>query len=181
MLTSILMANVVHLNFNVQLVLSILMTSVMCLNSSMRDKDIIDFEVSCARINVKCHVLTLTNNLLTIVQPTHRPHNLQVLPPSQNDCPTSWIFLVPKWLPGSSTQLEIWGSKSNIFGPNFHHQEVFRHRDCGRRFGVVDVISFKSHTYNHSVNGQRALISPTVGTQTTISGRREGVCKSSSD
>ena len=47
--------------------MSIMTTSVMWLNSSTQNEDIIDVEVSCAQINVKCHVLTLVVDLLTIV------------------------------------------------------------------------------------------------------------------
>ena len=76
-------------------------------------------------------------------------------------------IFVPRWLSSLSAQLEIWGSKSNIFARNFHHQEVFRHRNFGRHFGAVVVYYYyKNHTYNYSVNGQWALISPNFRTQT---------------
>ena len=83
-------------------------------------------------------------------------------------------FFVPKWLSSWSASLEIWGSKSNIFVPNFHHQEVFGHPNFERRFvGVVILFYFKSHIYKYLVNGQRALISPKLGTRTISLGRRE--------
>ena len=44
LLMCIPMTSVVYLNFHAQILLSILMTSVMCRNSSMWDEDIIDFE-----------------------------------------------------------------------------------------------------------------------------------------
>ena len=82
-------------------------------------------------------------------------------------------FFVPKQLFGLSTRLEIWGSKSNILAWNFHRQEVFWHRNFRGRFGVVDVFYLKIHTYNHSVNGQWALISPKLGARTIILGWRK--------
>ena len=81
-------------------------------------------------------------------------------------------FVVPKWLSGLSAWLEIWGSESNISVPNFTYQEVFWHRNFWGHFGVVVVVYFKSHTYNYSVNGQRALISPKLETHTIIWGWR---------
>jgi hypothetical protein len=96
-----------------------------------------------------------------------------LLPLSQNDCPTSSIFVVPKWLSGLSAWLKIWDSKSNIFAPNFHHQEDFQHHHCRAHFGVVVFFYFESHTYNCSVNDRRALISPNIMTRTIILGRRE--------
>ena len=47
---------------------------------------------------------------------------------------------VPKIVSGLFAWLEIWGSKSNVFVPNFLYQEVFWHRDFQGRFGVVDVL-----------------------------------------
>ena len=96
-----------------------------------------------------------------------------LLPLSQNDCPTSSIFVVPKWLSGLSAWLKIWGLKSNHFVPNFYYQEViwdYNFRGC---FGVVVYSYFKNHTYNYSVIGQRALILPKLGTWTIILGRRK--------
>ena len=57
--------------------------------------------------------------------------------------------------------------------PNFHHQEVFRHRNFKGRFKVFDVLYFKSHTYNYSVNGQQTLILPKLEIRTIILGWRE--------
>ena len=95
-----------------------------------------------------------------------------VLPPLQNDCPISQIFFLgSKWLSSLSARLEMWASKSKEkITPNFYHQEVFRQRNFGGRFGVVVVFYFKSHTYNYSVNGQHALISPKLGTRTIVLG-----------
>ena len=118
---------------------------------------------------------------------------LECIPLSHNDCPTSRSFLVPNmiaiwtWLTfellfclsqkcltfGSSTQLEIWGSKSNISAPDFHHQDVFRHRNSGGHCRVVVVVLYSiSYNYNYSVNGQHALISPKLGERTIILRRR---------
>ena len=66
-----------------------------------------------------------------------------------------------------------WGSKSSIFAPHLLYQEVFQHHDLWGNFKVVDAFYFKSHTYNYSVNGQHALISPKLETRTIILGRRE--------
>ena len=61
---------------------------------------------------------------------------------------------------------------SNIFMPNFLYQEVFRHYNFQWRFEVVVVFYFKSRTYNDSVNGQHASISPNLETRTIILERR---------
>ena len=50
------------------------------------------------------------------------------------------FFLVLKWLSGLSAWLEIWGSKSTIFAPNFLYEEVFWHFNFQGHFGVVDVL-----------------------------------------
>ena len=86
-----------------------------------------------------------------------------VLPPG--------IFVPPRLF----AQLEIWGSKSSTFMPNFHHQEVFWHGNFRACFGVVVVFYFilKSHTYSYSVNGERALILPKLRTWTITLKQRE--------
>ena len=45
--------------------------------------------------------------------------------------------LVPKWLSGLFVRSKLWGSKLDISAPNFHHQEIFRHRNFGEHFIVV--------------------------------------------
>ena len=88
--------------------------------------------------------------------------------------PPGFVF-GPKMVYFSSSlfaRLEIWGPKSNTFAPNFHHQEVFRHRNFGGHFAIVVLSYSKSHTYNYFVNGQWALTSPKLGTRTIILGRR---------
>ena len=82
-------------------------------------------------------------------------------------------FFVPKRLSGLFARQEIWGSKSNIFAPNFHHQEVFWHPNFGGHFRVVVVLYFKNHTYNYLANGQRTLISPKLKTWTIVLEQRE--------
>ena len=76
-----------------------------------------------------------------------------ILPPVSKRLFYLPYFFVPKWLSSLSAQLEIWGSKSNIFTLNFH-QEVFPHcnlKECCRV--VVVFICFQSHTTNYLVNG----------------------------
>ena len=55
--------------------------------------------------------------------------------------------------------------------PSFLYEEVFWHHNFQGRFGVVVVFYFKNLTYNYSVNGQRALISPKLETRKIILGR----------
>lgn len=71
-------------------------------------------------------------------------------------------FFCPKMFVRKSARLEIEGSKLNNVAPNLLYQEIFWHRDFRGRFIVVVVFYFWSHTYNYSVNGQRASISPQV-------------------
>ena len=75
-------------------------------------------------------------------------------PPSQNECPII-------------CSARNWGSKSI-----FLHQTL-QHRDFRGCFGVVVVLYFKHRTYNYSINGHRALISPKLETWIIILGRRE--------
>ena len=81
-------------------------------------------------------------------------------------------FLVPNDCPVYLPWREIRGSKSNVFAPNVHHQEVLRYHNFRGRFGVVVVFYCKSHAYNYLVNGQWALISPKWGTRTIVLGQR---------
>ena len=58
------------------------------------------------------------------------------------------------------TMLVIRGSESNILEIQSHHQEDFRHRNFRGCFTVVAIFYFECHTYNYSLNGERASISP---------------------
>ena len=53
------------------------------------------------------------------------------------------------------------------------YEEVFRHRNFRGHFRVVVVLCFKNHTYNYTVNCQRALISSKLERRTIILGHRE--------
>ena len=55
----------------------------------------------------------------------------------------------------------------------FYIKKSFLHCNFRGHFRVVVVLYFKSHTYNYSVHGQRALISPKLETRLIILGRRE--------
>lgn len=84
---------------------------------------------------------------------------------------------VLKRLSGLFARLEIQGSKSKIYVPSCHHQEVFFDTATleDMRFAVVVVLLFEdSHL---QLFGQRPsvtlLISPQLGTRTTTMGRRE--------
>ena len=68
--------------------------------------------------------------------------------------------------------LDIRGSNSNIF-ENMSHCHDFRHRNFEGCSRVVSVLCFERQTYNHSDNGECALISPNVETRTIIWGRSE--------
>ena len=54
-----------------------------------------------------------------------------------------------------------------------HHQEDFRHRDFRGCFIVVVVFYFARHTYNYSLNGERALIYPKLENRIIILGQKQ--------
>ena len=51
-------------------------------------------------------------------------------------------FLVPKGLSDLFALLEIWGSMSNIFAPNFYHPEVLWDRNFKGHFEIVVIFYF---------------------------------------
>ena len=59
-----------------------------------------------------------------------------------------------------NTRLVVRGSESNILEIQSHHQVDFRHCNFRGCFTVVAIFYFECHTYNYSLNGERASISP---------------------
>ena len=100
----------------------------------------------------------------------------QILPPFQLKWLSyflDWIFCVPKQLANLFARLEIWGSTSNNFVPNFLSQWVFWRRNFRGRFWAGVVVYFKNRTYIYLVNGQRTLNLPKLETQTIVLRWRE--------
>ena len=54
------------------------------------------------------------------------------------------------------TMLDTRGLKSNILETQSHHQGDFRHRFFRGCFKVFAIFYFERHTYNSSLNGERA-------------------------
>ena len=85
----------------------------------------------------------------------------EFFPPSQNDC---LVYLL-----GQKCE-----AQSKIFSrQTFIIKKSFNTVTAGGVLEQLLFFYFKSHTYNYSVNGQRALILPKLGTWTIILRRRE--------
>ena len=63
----------------------------------------------------------------------------KILPSSQNDCPTSWVFFVSKQLYGLFAQLEILGSKSKFLCQFFIIKKSF---DTATLGGIAKYLLF---------------------------------------
>ena len=99
---------------------------------------------------------------------------------SQNECPLSLRFIEWHQEETFDTGLDIRGSKSSILEVQSHHQEDdFWHRNFRGCFKAVAIFYFERHTYNYSLNGERALILPKLEIRTIISGLREYMTRTS--
>ena len=87
----------------------------------------------------------------------------------------STILTCTPSVPKRLSSLSAWLKVKDFCVKLFHHQELFRHRDFQGWFTVVVVFNSKSRTYNYSVNGQYAQISPKLGTRTINHIGRGGV------
>ena len=71
------------------------------------------------------------------------------------------------------TGLDVRGSNSNILEMQSHHEEDFGHHNLWGCFRVVANFDFDCHTYNYSLNGGHALISPKLENKKIILRRKE--------